>query len=97
MSHYLHYPQGGEAGYRSPSPPPRNSQQSGSRPDEIFLDQQRDVVGVFGQDVFCQFEARVPEFNAVFSVHCTLPQLSGEGLCANSGTLAPNTTTTSLG
>jgi hypothetical protein len=25
----------------------------------------------FGLDVFCQFEARVPEFDAVYSVHCT--------------------------
>jgi hypothetical protein len=26
----------------------------------------------FGLDVFCQFEARVPEFDAVFSVQCPL-------------------------
>jgi hypothetical protein len=32
----------------------------------------------FGLDVFCQFEARVPEFDAVFSVHYTRGR---EGLC----------------
>jgi hypothetical protein len=36
--------------------------------DELLLDQQRDVVFVFGLDVFCQFEARVPEFDAVYTV-----------------------------
>jgi hypothetical protein len=35
----------------------------------------------FGLDVFCQFEARVPEFDAVYSVHCTLYR--GEGLRVN--------------
>ncbi len=25
----------------------------------------------FGLDVFCQFEAKVPEFDTVFSVHCS--------------------------
>jgi hypothetical protein len=28
-----------------------------------------------GLDVFCQFEARAPEFDAVFSVECTLYSL----------------------
>jgi hypothetical protein len=32
-----------------------------------------------GLDVFCQFEARAPEFEAVYSVQCTL--YGGEGLC----------------
>jgi hypothetical protein len=26
----------------------------------------------FGLDVFCQFDAKVPELDAVFSVECTL-------------------------
>jgi hypothetical protein len=33
----------------------------------------------FGLDVFCQFEARVPEFDTVFVVQCTL-YIGGEGL-----------------
>ncbi len=32
---------------------------------------ERDVIA-FGLDVFYQFEARVPEFDAVFNVQCTL-------------------------
>jgi hypothetical protein len=38
----------------------------------------------FGLAVFCQFEARVPEFDAVFSVVCTLynPQLWYSGIFA---------------
>jgi hypothetical protein len=47
----------------------------------------------FGLGVFCQFEAEVPEFDAVFSVEFTLysPQLSeGKGCFSNSGTLASN-------
>jgi hypothetical protein len=38
----------------------------------------------FGLDVFCQFEARVSEYEAVFIVvECTLysPQLAAAGLC----------------
>ncbi len=31
----------------------------------------------FGLDVFCQFEARVPEFDAVFCVQCTLYRAGG--------------------
>jgi hypothetical protein len=59
--------------------------------DELLCDQQRDVVIVFwGTD---GFEARVPEFYAVFSVECTLysPQLlGGRGCMSNSRTLASN-------
>jgi hypothetical protein len=41
----------------------------------------------FGLDVFCQFEARVPEFDAVFSIQCIL--YGGERACvSNSGSLA---------
>jgi hypothetical protein len=44
-----------------------------------------------GQDVFCQFEARVPEFKAVFSVQCILYRGGeGGGCVSNSGTLASN-------
>jgi hypothetical protein len=39
--------------------------------DEVFLGQQRDVVAVLCFDVFCQFEVRIPEFHAMFSVQCT--------------------------
>ncbi len=37
----------------------------------------------FGLDIFCYFEAKVPEFAAVCSVQCTLyiPQLLGGRLC----------------
>jgi hypothetical protein len=66
--------------------------------DEVLLDQIRAVVVVyFGLDVFCQFEARVLEFDAVFSIECTYtvytysPELSrGRGCILNSGTLASN-------
>jgi hypothetical protein len=47
----------------------------------------------FGLDVFCPFEARVPEYYAVVSVQCTLysPQLlGGRGCVSNPGTLASN-------
>jgi hypothetical protein len=49
-----------------------------------ILDQQGDVVVVciLGlMYIFCQFKARIPEFDAVFSVQCTLYslQLRGEG------------------
>ncbi len=44
----------------------------------------------FGLDVFCQFEARVPEFDAVFNVQCTLYGGGGGGCVSNSGTLASN-------
>jgi hypothetical protein len=47
----------------------------------------------FGLDVFCQFEARVPEVDTVFSVQCTLfsPQLMGSrGCVSNSETQASN-------
>ncbi len=39
----------------------------------------------FGFDVFCQFKARVPEFDAMSSVQCTLssPQLLGVGCPRN--------------
>ncbi len=42
--------------------------------DEVFLDQQRDMSSLyFGQDVFYQFKARVPELDPVSSVvQCTL-------------------------
>jgi hypothetical protein len=48
----------------------------------------------FGLDVFCPFEARVPEYYAVVSVRCTLysPQLLGGRRCSvsNPGTPASN-------
>jgi hypothetical protein len=49
----------------------------------------------FGLDLFCQFAARVPEFDVVFSVECTRtvysPQLAGDrGCVSNSGNLASN-------
>ncbi len=40
----------------------------------------------FGLDVFGQFEARVPEFDAVFSVQCTLHRGEGRSCVSNSGT-----------
>jgi hypothetical protein len=42
----------------------------------------------FGLNIFCQFEARVPEFDAVFSVHCTGG--GGMGCMSNYETLASN-------
>ncbi len=42
----------------------------------------------FRLDVFYQFEARVPEFDAVFSVHCTLYGGGGGGCPSNFGYLA---------
>jgi hypothetical protein len=59
-----------------------------SRDDEV-LDQQGDIVIVFGLHEFCQFEARVPVFDVVCSVQCTQYRRGG-GCVSNSGTLAPN-------
>ncbi len=47
----------------------------------------------FGLDVFCQFEVRLPEFDALFSVHCTVycvqsTAMWGGGCMTNSGALA---------
>jgi hypothetical protein len=49
--------------------------------------------------LFCQLKARVPEFDAVFSVKCTLysPQLVADrGCVSNSWTLASNWQNTHL-
>jgi hypothetical protein len=48
-----------------------NNANNTSTRDEVFLDQQRYVLLYFGLDVFGQFEARIPEFDAMFSVHST--------------------------
>jgi hypothetical protein len=44
----------------------------------------------FGLDKFCQFEAEVPKFDAVFSIQCTLYKGEGRGCASNSGILASN-------
>jgi hypothetical protein len=36
--------------------------------DEVFLDEKEMSLLYFGLDVFCQFEARVLEFDTMFSV-----------------------------
>ncbi len=51
----------------------------------------------FGLNVFCQFESRVPEFDAVFSVQCTLysPQLLWAGVAYQILGLLPQQNTAS--
>jgi hypothetical protein len=53
----------------------------------------KEMLLYLGFYLFCQFEFRAPEFDAVFSVECTLysPQLlGGRGSVSSSGTLASN-------
>jgi hypothetical protein len=53
--------------------------------DEVLWDQRRDVVVVFGLDVFCQFEeSENLKQCTVYTVH------GGRGWVSNSGTLASN-------
>ncbi len=49
-------------------------QQRVPKRDEILWDQLRDVVIVFWVRciLFCQFEAKAPEFDALFIIQCTL-------------------------
>ncbi len=57
--------------------------------DEVLWDRKEMSSLYFGLDIFCQFEARVPEYDAVLSVQCTL--YGGAGRCvSNSVTLASN-------
>jgi hypothetical protein len=45
-------------------------------------------------DMFCQFEAGVPEFDAVFSVKITSTAIVGRGMSNAENSLIENTTTT---
>jgi hypothetical protein len=73
--------------YKFPAAPPQLHIHTETRCSKISKEMS---LLYFGLDVFCQFEARIPEFDGEFSVQYSDTLYRGEGCVSNCGTPASN-------